>query len=184
MDLLGKTPIGKTVDVVYIRDGEPRTTKLTTISKGDLDQLGRVFATRPQGRGRLGIDDQQEVQIPNSKLRGVKLGTVQASLPADMAGLKNGDIVLEFGGIPIRTEAELNHRIQRAIPYEIVDIVIMRGDERLTIPVKMGRRCRVELPEPCPFKIGHRGGGTPRPGAGVQQVGEASSSSESIRSSS
>src|SRR5213078_1428240 len=82
MELLGKTPIGKTVDVVYIRDGEPRTTKLTTISKGDLDQLGRVFATRPQGRGRLGIDDQQEVQIPNSKLRGVKLGTVQASLPA------------------------------------------------------------------------------------------------------
>jgi membrane-associated protease RseP (regulator of RpoE activity) len=140
MDLLGKTPIGKTVDVAYIRDGEPKQTKLTTISKGDLEELSRVFAARPEGKGRLGIDDREEVEIPNSKLRGVQLRGIPRSLPADMAGIKDGDIVIEFGGTPIRTEEELNHRINRAIPYEPVHVIVMRGGERLDIPVRMGRQ--------------------------------------------
>ncbi|MCU1265513.1 MAG: hypothetical protein JWM21_1831 [Acidobacteria bacterium] len=140
MDLLGKTPIGKTVDILYIRDGEPKATKLTTISKGDLEQLDKAFASRPQGRGRLGIDDQETVEIPNTKLHGVLLGEVTPSLPGDMAGLKSGDIVIKFGDIPIRTADELNYRIQVAIPYETIPIKIMRGSETLDIPVKMGRR--------------------------------------------
>lgn len=140
MELLGKTPVGKTVDIAFIRDGAPQVTKLTTISKGELDQLDRLFAARPEGRGRLGIDDQEEVDIPNLKIKGVRLGTVQASLPGDMAGLKTGDIVIKMGGVPIRTEAELNHRIQRAFPYETIEIEIVRGAETLKIPVRMGRR--------------------------------------------
>lgn len=139
MELLGNTPVGKTVDVTYVRDGEVKTTKLTTISKSDLDKLGRALSARAEGIGRLGIDDQQVVEIPNTKIRGVQV-SVSASLPADMAGMKNGDIIIEFAGIPIRTEEELNHRIQRAIPYQTIDIVIMRGAERMTIPVKIGRR--------------------------------------------
>ena len=140
MDLLGNTPIGKTVDVVFIRDGETKTTKLTTISEGELSQLGRAFANRPEGRGRLGIDDQEQVEIPGTKLHGVRLGEVTASLPGDMAGLKSGDIVIQMGDIPIRTASELNYRIQVAIPYKPIDFVIMRGSERMVIPVKMGRR--------------------------------------------
>ena len=140
MDLLGSTPVGKTVDVVYTRDGETHTTKLTTITKGELDGLTKAFASRPQGRGLLGIDDQRAIDIPNTTMRGVVLGTVKPSLPADMAGLKSGDIVIEFAGTPIRTAEELNHRIQRAIPYETIDVVVLRDGERLKIPVKMGRR--------------------------------------------
>lgn len=140
MDLLAKTPIGKTVDVVYIRDGETKATKLTTISKGELEQLGRDFAARPQGRGRLGINGQRTVEIPNTKLHGVLLGEVTKSLPGDMAGLKDGDIVIEFDKIPIRTDDELNYRIQIAIPYQTIMIKVIRGSETLEIPVKMGQR--------------------------------------------
>jgi len=140
MELLSKTPVGKTVDVAYIRDGEHKQTKLTTISKSDLDQLSRAFAARPEGKGRMGIDDRAEVEIPNSKLRGVQLRRIQPSLPADMAGIKDGDIIIEFAGTPIRTQEELNHRINRAIPYETVHVIVMRGAERLDIPVRMGRQ--------------------------------------------
>jgi S1-C subfamily serine protease len=139
-DLLEKTPIGKTVDVVYIRDGETKTTKLTTISSGELEQLGSVFAKRPEGRGKLGIENQKTVEIPGTKLHGVLLRTVSQSLPGDMAGLKSGDIVIDFAGTPIRTAEELNSRIQFAIPYETIVIKVMRGSEILEIPVKMGRR--------------------------------------------
>ena len=88
----------------------------------------------------MGIDDQNRVEIPGTKLHGVVLGTVSASLPGDMAGLKSGDIVIEFDKIPIRTAEELTYRIQVAIPYKTIDVVIMRGSERMVIPVKMGHR--------------------------------------------
>ena len=140
MELLGTTPVGKTVDVVFIRDGETRTTKLTTISKGEFDRLAADFRNRPEGRGRLGIDDQERDDVPGTNLRGVRLGTVEKSLPADMAGLKPGDIVIEFDNVPIRTSGELDSRIQRAVPYTTVVVKIVRGAERLEIPIKVGRR--------------------------------------------
>lgn len=142
MGRLTETPVGKTVDVVYIRDGETKTTKLTTISKGDLDRLGNAFRSRPEGRGRFGYEtgDAERVEIAGTKLHGVRLGDISASLPADMAGIKNGDVVIEFDGMPIRTADEFESRVRRAIPYTTVEVVVMRGVERIVIPVKMGRQ--------------------------------------------
>lgn len=141
-DLLVKTPIGKTVEVVYLRDGESKTTKLTTISKEDMDRLNTAFNKRPEGRGQFGFDDgdAERVEIPGTKMFGVKLGTILPSRPADLAGIKAGDIVLEFDGVPIRTTEEFRMRVRRAVPYSTVKVVLMRGDQKLEIPVKMGRQ--------------------------------------------
>ena len=142
MDLLGRTEVGKTVDVVFLRDGEEQTAKLTTISRAELDRLGKEFWNRPEGRGRFGFDngDTERVPIPGTKIFGVRLDDVTPSLPADMAGIKNGDIVTEFDGIPIRTTEEFTSRVRRAVPYSTVKVVVMRGNEKLEIPVKMGRQ--------------------------------------------
>jgi S1-C subfamily serine protease len=56
-----------------------------------------------------------------------------------MAGVKQGDIVIEFDKIPIRTTDEFEMRVRRAIPYSTINLVVMRGNEKVTIPVKMGR---------------------------------------------
>ena len=139
--IMRRTPIGKTVDLVYIRDGETKNTKLTTISREELNRLSSVFSDRPEGLGRFGYeeDESERVEIPGTKMFGVRLDKVDPSLPADMAGIKNGDIVIEFAGMPIRTPEELHSRVRRAIPYQPVDVVVLRGGERLTIPVKMGK---------------------------------------------
>ena len=141
-DLLSKTPIGKTVDVVYIRDSATKTAKLITVSKAEADHIGRAFRDRPEGRGRFGYedDDAERVEIPGTKLHGVKLNNISPSLPADLAGVKNGDIVIEFDGIPIRTEGEFLSRVRRAIPYSTIELTVIRGTETLKIPVKMGRQ--------------------------------------------
>jgi hypothetical protein len=141
-DLLAKTPIGKTVEVVYLRDGETKTTKLTTISKEEFDRLKATFNKRPEGRAQFGFDDgdAERVEIPGTKLFGVKLGTILPSRPADLAGIKEGDIVIEFDGVPIRTTDEFLARVRRAVPYSTVKVVVMRGDQKLEIPVKMGRQ--------------------------------------------
>ena len=142
MDLLGRTPVGKTVEVIYIRDGETKTTQLTTVSKEEFDRLQRQFSKRPEGHGRFGFDDDEteRVSIPGTRIYGVRLDEVTPSLPADMAGIKEGDIVIEFDGAPIRTPGELSSRVQRALPYSTVKVVVMRGTEKIEIPVKMGRQ--------------------------------------------
>jgi membrane-associated protease RseP (regulator of RpoE activity) len=142
MDLLGRTPIGKTVDVVFIRDGETKTTKLTTVAKEEYDRIVKAFRNRPEGRSQLGYEDgdAERVEIPGTKLHGVKLNTILNSRPADLAGVKNGDIVIEFDGVPIRTTDEFLMRVRRAIPYSTIQLTVMRGGETLKIPVKMGRQ--------------------------------------------
>ena len=141
-DLMTRTPVGKTVEVVYMRDGETRTTKLTTISRDEFKRLSDTFERRPEGRAQFGFDDgdTEVVEIPGTKIHGVRLDTVLNSRPADMAGIKKGDVVIEFDGIPIRTVDEFRMRVRRALPYSTVKVVVMRGPEKLEIPVKMGRQ--------------------------------------------
>lgn len=141
-ELLTRTPIGKTVEVEYIRDGEKKTTKLTTIPHEEFRRLSREFERRPEGRGVFGYEDgdTERVQIPGTNIWGVKLNSILRSRPADLAGVKEGDIVIEFDGVPIRTPDEFLSRVKRAIPYSTVDVVVMRGEEKLEIPVKIGKQ--------------------------------------------
>ena len=148
-ELLTKTPIGKTVEVEYIRDGQKKTAKLTTISQEDNRKLYREFERRPEGRAHFGYEDgdAERVPVPGTNIYGVKLGTILRSRPADLAGVKEGDIVTAFDGVPIRTSDELLMRVRRALPYSTVTLTIMRPGEtegaplqKLEIPVKMGKQ--------------------------------------------
>jgi S1-C subfamily serine protease len=153
-DLMTKTPIGKTLDVEYMRDGQKKTTKLTTISLDEYRKLSREFDRRPEGRPQFGYEDgdAETVKVPGMNIHGVKLGTILRNRPADIAGVKNGDIVIEFNDIPIRTNAEFLMRVRRALPYTTVKLVVMRpkGDpeaedqpqeyEKIEIPVRLGKQ--------------------------------------------
>ena len=145
-EIMTKTPIGKTVDVEYLRDGEKKTTKLTTISQDENRRLNKEFERRPEGRAQFGYEDgdAERVLVPGTNTYGVRLDTILQSRPADMAGVKGGDIVVEFDGVPIRTPDEFLMRVRRALPYSTVKLVVMRGEgdvkQRVEIPVKMGKQ--------------------------------------------
>ncbi len=141
-EIMRRIPIGQTVDVIYLRDGETKATKWTTISPEESGRLEEAFAARPEGRGQFGYDDSdaEQVEIPNTKMSGVKLGEILSSRPADMAGVKQGDIVIAFNEIPIRTPGEFRQRVRRAIPYSTIKLTIIRDGEQQVIPVKMGRQ--------------------------------------------
>ena len=145
-ELMERTPIGKTVEVEYIRDGEKKKTQLTTVSNDEFRRLTRDFERRPEGRAQFGYEDgdAERVEVPGlepgKKIYGVKLNGLLRSRPADIAGIKEGDVVIEFDGVPIRTPDEFLMRVRRALPYSTVDVVVMRGEEKLTIPVKMGKQ--------------------------------------------
>lgn len=139
-NLLRQTPIGKTVEVIYLRDGVTKKTQLTTISKAEFDRLQDEFDNRPEGKGFFGYeaDDTTEISNPETKTYGVRLDKLYNNRPAILFGLKVGDIITEFDGVPIRTSAELLSRVKRAIPGEVVKIVLIRDGRRVEVPVTMG----------------------------------------------
>lgn len=141
MSLLGQTPIGRTVEVLYLRDGEPKKTLLTTISEDEFDRLSEAFDDRPQGQGYFGFESNKTTAIsnPETKTYGVRIDWVEPNAPANMFDIKVNDIITEFDGVPIRTSAELLSRVRRAMPYEVVKVVVIRAGQRMEIPVKMGK---------------------------------------------
>lgn len=139
-ELMISTPPGKIVDIEYIRDGETHKTQLTPISEGEFKRLRNAFENRPEGRATFGYStgDAERVEIPGTKMFGVKLGELTPSRAADIAGVKEGDIVIEFDGAPIRTKGEFYMRVRRALPYSTIKLVVMRNGEKMEIPVKLG----------------------------------------------
>ena len=138
--LLAATPVGKTVDLTFIRDGETKTAKLTTISEEEEERLEDLADDRPEGEGYIAEgSDIDVVPVPGMNINGVRLNDISENRPADIAGLKDGDIVIEFDGLPMRTRRELESRIVRALPGSTVKVVVIRGTERLEIPVKIGK---------------------------------------------
>jgi len=157
-DIMTQTPVGKTVDVEYMRDGQKKTVKLTTISSEENGRLTHDFDRRPEGKPQFGYDDSdaKTVKVPGMNIHGVRLGSILRNRPADIAGVKDGDIVIEFDGVPIRTNAEFLMRVRRALPYTTVKLVVMRpkaaaaGEpeadaenqplEKVEIPVRLGKQ--------------------------------------------
>ena len=141
MSLLRQTPIGKTVEVIYLRDGEIKKTQLTTISEDQFDQLSEAFDNRPEGRGIFGFRSERTtpISIPETKTYGVRIDYLEPNGPAMLFGIKEGDIITEFDGVPIRTAAELLSRARRGIPYNVVKVVVIRDGQRVEVPVTLAK---------------------------------------------
>lgn len=136
--LLRALPIGKAVPVVFIRDGKTHTTTLTT-EPAEAFRGDDPLEERPGGRGRIGVNAGSRVRVPTLGVHGTELDGVTRNGPADLAGLKEGDIVIEFNGKPTATPGDLTLRIYEAVPGQTVTAKVMRGSEVLEILVKMGR---------------------------------------------
>jgi serine protease Do len=145
MDLLRQTPVGKTVEVIYLRDGLTKKAQLTTVSEDGFNRLRDAFNSRPEGKGKFGFDSGRTsvVRSPETKTYGVRIDWVEQNGPADLFGIKEGDIITDFDKVPIRTSDELLSRVRRAIPHSTVDVLVLRGDETnrqvVKIPVTIGR---------------------------------------------
>lgn len=139
-ELLKSTPAGKAVEVVFVRDGVEAKTVLTTIAEKDNPGL-RAFDRRPGGAGNIEINrrDIDRVKVPGMNIYGAELGDIDRNGPADMAGLREGDIVIKFGDFLIRTPGDLRYRISEAIPGSTVIITVVRGTEPIEIRVPIGR---------------------------------------------
>lgn len=111
----------------------------------ELIQYGQVQ------RGWLGIDIQklppeyrQAQPAPPSAQRGVRgvrgvlVEDVRPSSPADKAGIRKGDMILEFDGKPIYSPRDLRRLVSQQAPGNEVKIKFYRENKEQSITVKLG----------------------------------------------
>jgi hypothetical protein len=71
---------------------------------------------------------------------GLRLSGVRAGSPADAAGLKAGDVIVEFGGRPVKDLYEYSDALYSRKPGDVISVVVLRGGQRLTLQVTLGKR--------------------------------------------
>ncbi|MGA9278016.1 M50 family metallopeptidase [Ilumatobacter sp.] len=66
-------------------------------------------------------------------------------LPAEQAGIRDGDQIISIGGIELTDASELGSVVRDFEPGEVVDFVVVRDGAEQTIPVGLGSR--TDVPE-------------------------------------
>jgi serine protease Do len=71
---------------------------------------------------------------------GVLVAEVMKDGPADAAGLKPGDIIVGFGGTPIKDVTDLQKRVAAVEPGRPTPLAVMRDRKTVTLRVKVGEQ--------------------------------------------
>jgi serine protease Do len=111
---------GETVDIKYYRDGKLASTKVTVAKRAAEEALAAPAPDLQGEKGRLGISGQNLTpqlagEIGATSKAGVVLVEVDPNGPAQEAGLRRGDILIEANRKPIRTVDDLQ-RILAEVP--------------------------------------------------------------------
>jgi aminopeptidase YwaD len=117
-----------------IRDIADRPARLTFVRA---PVTASSSSSSQQGSGvYLGsIPDMAGSETPGLRLTGVSPGS-----PADSAGLKAGDVIVEFDGKPVTDLYEYSDALYARKPGDEVSVVVIRDGKRLTLKVKLGKR--------------------------------------------
>lgn len=71
---------------------------------------------------------------------GVKLSDVRRGGPADQAGIKGGDVIVEMAGTRIDNLYDMTYALQDHKPGETIDVVVLRNGQRTTLRATLGSR--------------------------------------------
>ena len=71
---------------------------------------------------------------------GVKFSDVKPNSPAAKAGLKGGDIMIQFGDKPIKNLYDFTDALRRSKVGDVVEVKVLRDGQPLTVNVKLEQR--------------------------------------------
>jgi len=72
--------------------------------------------------------------------KGAKISGTSEGSPAEKVGLKPGDVIISFGGKTITGLYDLSFVLKEKKPGDVVDVVVLRGNETLTFKAQLGRK--------------------------------------------
>lgn len=103
--------------------------------KAVVSQLEKFGTVR---RGRIGVSLQTvtpdiAAAIGLAKASGAIIGTVEKGSPADKAGIKAGDVLVEIDGKPVANASDVRNRVGLREPGSTVAITLLRQGRRQTV---------------------------------------------------
>jgi len=109
------------------------------------DIISQLRENKSVKRGWLGVTIQD---IDENTAKALGLESVEGSLissviegdPADKAGVKTGDVIVEVNGEKVEDSNGLLRKIAAIRPGESAELTIMRKGEDMTVSVKLGQR--------------------------------------------
>lgn len=137
---------------LYVRSGHPLAYQAALFQKYIDDPPGETELKQAQDHAWLGIftqpltDDFAEYW-GLEKTGGLIVSTVVADSPAARVGLRSGDIIVEFDGVPIRAKLDrevlgFTKLVREAGPGREVPLEILRNGDPLKLEVVLGMRPR------------------------------------------
>ncbi len=109
----------------------------------DADDRPTLVRVTAQPRARSAGSGAYLGTIPDMSagdVKGVRLTGVRAESPADKAGLRAGDVIVEFGGRTVGDLYEYTDALNAHQPGDTVEIAVMRGAEIVTVRATLTRR--------------------------------------------
>jgi serine protease Do len=108
------------------------------------DEAPTASRTRPGWLG-VSISDMTSRQARKMNLKtedGAYIDHVGEDSPAEKAGLKEGDVIVEFNGKTINDAGDLRRFVRRSAPGTSASVVVVRKDEKKTLQVTLGKTPR------------------------------------------
>ncbi|MGH9802772.1 MAG: PDZ domain-containing protein [Blastocatellia bacterium] len=137
-DVLDTLSVGQTVQADVYREGE--TLKLQIkITDRNYPPLQPRLESREQAW--FGVDNSnRRCGVPGIQKCGVEIQGLDENSPADLGGMREGDVVTEFNGFKVRTPDEFNRRIKLTKPRSKVTVTLYRGNTEQKTELILGYR--------------------------------------------
>ncbi|MBI2217238.1 MAG: Do family serine endopeptidase [Candidatus Rokubacteria bacterium] len=107
------------------------------------DVMRQLIAGGRVVRGWLGIaiqdvTDELAKSFGVAEREGVLVAQVMDGSPAEAAGLKAGDVIVDFGGSPIKETPELQRKVAGVTPGQQIEVRVKRDGQTVPIKVTVG----------------------------------------------
>jgi serine protease Do len=102
----------------------------------DRSSEARVFQLARGQSGRIGVSIRDIDPARDKASAGVVIEDVEGESPAAKAGLKAGDVVVEYDGERVRSTRQFTRLVQESVPGRSVPVVVLRDGQRTTLNVE------------------------------------------------
>lgn len=120
---------------IPIETAQRVATQLVNQGRVDHPYLGiRMLDLNPETRQKLNQDT--TLEVPLMRDRGVAIVQIVPDSPAERAGLRRGDVLLQVGGTPVDSVARVQDRVDASQIGEPLSVQVLRGDRPLNLEVR------------------------------------------------
>lgn len=114
--------------------------------------MEQIIANGRVIRGWIGVEVQDitpeladSFHLPGTK--GALIAGVLTSGPADRAGVKPGDVLLDVEGKPVTDSQDMLNQVAALTPGKLATITVLRNKTNVTLHLTVGTRPKIEQPQ-------------------------------------